>query len=350
MHLRRFSQSYALAFISIVMTSGDREVYAHRSQKRQLHRSQIRLTVQDADAPEDDLVFRSKGFSLMHVSDNTNGSRSGSLSKLDLFYAFDSAPSNKVKRRNVRRWLADMTSQSDLKIAHRFFSDAALPEGHAEEVVIQPKALQLRPHENVVNHWSQRWLFDLTWALENYDFDKMVRADDDGYQCPTGMLNLLPALPQGRPLMIFSSSLVPAAKHVSSKVASLFQWPANPGDQLADFEENWMLLDRSMASSLVDLQKWRPPNDSQILPEYLRSVFDPPHWPPPDSVIMDTGRFDSDENYPADTNTSPEFGQRGLNVWDSSRHGVCSSPQDCAAECLDNGLLWFHHVLPDKHL
>jgi len=265
--------------------------------------------------------------------------------EVDLFFAFDTAVANTARRALVRRWLADVESRSKLRIAHAFFSDGPLAPG-SHDFVLQPKKNRLRPGADVVSGWTKRWLFDIKWAVERIEFSSIIRADDDGFQCGAALENLLGHLSLRDPLMVFSSESVP--KHTTTRSSSLskgllYQWPWEER-RLPDFEENWMLLSKPMARSIVDMLAGRQPGADQILPEYLQELRDSHLWPPKGTLVADVGRFDNDTSYEACTDPLTDDCAQGFNVWDSSFHGVCATYEACTQACRKDGLLWLHHV------
>eukprot|EP00401_Gymnodinium_catenatum_P043141 CAMPEP_0117619202 /NCGR_PEP_ID=MMETSP0784-20121206/86496_1 /TAXON_ID=39447 /ORGANISM="" /LENGTH=219 /DNA_ID=CAMNT_0005423087 /DNA_START=236 /DNA_END=892 /DNA_ORIENTATION=- len=206
-----------------------------------------------------------------------------------------------AKRAVVRRRLADITSTSKLKIARRFFSDLPLADGSSSDYFLQPAEKRRPPGADVFVGWVARWLFDLKWADENIEYELLIRADDDGFQCGAAALaDLFGHLPKAGPLMVFSSENAPMHKALLSMGrVPLYRWPWAEKDEWLDFDENWVLLSKPMARSILDVVAVKLPGVRQMLPAYLQSLYMSHHWPPSKSFIADVGRFDNDTNYPA---------------------------------------------------
>eukprot|EP00931_Biecheleriopsis_adriatica_P031368 TRINITY_DN18402_c0_g1_i1.p1 TRINITY_DN18402_c0_g1~~TRINITY_DN18402_c0_g1_i1.p1 ORF type:complete len:324 (-),score=24.97 TRINITY_DN18402_c0_g1_i1:12-983(-) len=255
---------------------------------------------------------------------------------VDIFFAFDTRKENRQKRAVSRHFLNLLKDEVSSQKAHsiieyRFFAD------DVESVQEDTGHLVLQPPPNRVEHtgmdyaerWSSRWLFDVNWALTHLEFKRMIRADDDGYLCPATFLTLWARLPNDVPHFVYSSEAGPVIdlRKGSSELQSS---PAMPTSYA--LEENFMLFDRSFALSLIQqTARFRPPKDTEILPEYLEALSKS-GWPDAKTKLFNMGR--------AGRSWWGAYSHQGYSVWDGEKISL----NDLSYACKEQLLLWIHRV------
>lgn len=189
-------------------------------------------------------------------SDNS-GSALRLRESIDVFFAFQSGLKNTLRRKNLRGWLTPLTApESGVKTAYRFFSDQSLPDSGSNENVVLPAAIHFQ-RANWRTFLTRRFLFELEWAHQHYDFRWLSRMDDDVFVCVSNFISLLRDLPANGPQLVFANlhakqeRLAPECKQSSldsrgRKLQPMTCWP-----KFAHFDECWMLMSSEVVWSTL---------------------------------------------------------------------------------------------------